>query len=470
MEVMNDGYQKERRGGRFSSLDSSFLRDKLLKKYNKKTTNPDSTSPYTGNIGIESIQNVQKSTKTELIQYKENLITCAKVYNFAPTEPSAEREQKTKILQELLDALDSGIQNEIFSHDIISLSFDMIRNNLFRPFHFIVKPSSATTTIYEAEDEETMLEASWPHLILVYQFFLRLIIFPQFDQTMAIEFMDPSFIKQFIWLFHSEDARERDMLKNLLHRIFGKFVCLRPAIVKSVKNSLIEFVYENAEESNGICELLEVFESIVSGFKVPIKEENIQFLQEYLIPLHKSRALPNFHQQLSKCMAKFIQKELRCATIIYNGILKYWPVTNSIKEVNYLNEVEELIETCNGTSLQNIEKQLFKKLCKCICSPHFQVAEKALLMLNNEKIIDILSRNKPVLYPKLVGSLLENSENHWNNYITTLTLNSVKVLMDLDMKLFEISSKKHQEEKSEKGKKRANIEEKWKKLELQAKK
>eukprot|EP00826_Nyctotherus_ovalis_P002616 TRINITY_DN10527_c0_g1_i6.p1 TRINITY_DN10527_c0_g1~~TRINITY_DN10527_c0_g1_i6.p1 ORF type:complete len:106 (-),score=26.86 TRINITY_DN10527_c0_g1_i6:31-348(-) len=79
------------------------------------------------------------------------------------------------------------------------------------------------------------------------------------------------------------------------------------------------------------------------------------------------RDSPNFHQQLSKCMAKYIKKDSKCATQIYNGILKYWPITNSIKEVNFLNEIEELVEACNDTSLFQIEKEIFKKLCKCIC-------------------------------------------------------------------------------------------------------
>ncbi len=214
-----------------------------------------------------------------------------------------------------------------------------------------------------------------------------------------------------------------------------------------------------------MCELLEVFESIINGFKVPLKEENAEFLGNYLIPLHKAKSLPNFHQQLSKCMCKYIQKDPKSAIAIYNGILKYWPLTNSVKEVNFLNEVEELGESCAGSSLAAVERPLFKKICKCICSPHFQVAEKALLMLNNERIIDILSRNKVVLYPELVGSLMENSESHWNSYISMLTLNSIKVLMDLDMKLFESSSQRHQEEKLVKAKKRATLEGKWAQLE-----
>ena len=39
-----------------------------------------------------------------------------------------------------------------------------------------------------------------------------------------------AFIKQFVELFDSEDPRERDYLKTILHRIYGKFMRLRPYI------------------------------------------------------------------------------------------------------------------------------------------------------------------------------------------------------------------------------------------------
>ena len=38
------------------------------------------------------------------------------------------------------------------------------------------------------------------------------------------------FIKQMLDLFDSEDPRERDYLKTILHRIYGKYMSLRPYI------------------------------------------------------------------------------------------------------------------------------------------------------------------------------------------------------------------------------------------------
>jgi len=43
-------------------------------------------------------------------------------------------------------------------------------------------------------------------------------------------FINKSFIKNYLDLFDSEDPRERDYLKTILHRIYGKFMNLRPNI------------------------------------------------------------------------------------------------------------------------------------------------------------------------------------------------------------------------------------------------
>jgi len=42
--------------------------------------------------------------------------------------------------------------------------------------------------------------------------------------------LNKSFTKSFIELFDSEDPRERDYLKTILHRIYGKYMTLRPFI------------------------------------------------------------------------------------------------------------------------------------------------------------------------------------------------------------------------------------------------
>ena len=44
------------------------------------------------------------------------------------------------------------------------------------------------------------------------------------------------YLQQLLELFDSEDPRERDYLKTVLHRIYGKFLGLRAFIRKQINN------------------------------------------------------------------------------------------------------------------------------------------------------------------------------------------------------------------------------------------
>ena len=94
--------------------------------------------------------------------------------------------------------------------------------------------------------------------------------------------------QQLLELFDSEDPRERDFLKTVLHRIYGKFLGLRAFIRKQINNIFLRFIYET-EHFNGVGELLEILGSIINGFALPLKTEHKQFLVKVLIPLHKVR-------------------------------------------------------------------------------------------------------------------------------------------------------------------------------------
>ena len=115
----------------------------------------------------------------------------------------------------------------------------------------VTNPSGAD---YDPEEDEPNLEVAWPHLQLVYDFFLRFLESPDFQPNTAKRYIDQKYVlnvrsnqkttKQFIRiyfqlleLFDSEDPRERDFLKTILHRIYGKFLGLRAYIRKQINNT-----------------------------------------------------------------------------------------------------------------------------------------------------------------------------------------------------------------------------------------
>ena len=156
-------------------------------------------SPGPGRVEVELGTTATRRTELQTDEkkvYKEKLERCIKVHRFDESETTAEQKLKTETLTELIDCLDQPSGELLLAEDMLSLVFQMIRANAFRPFHFVPKVQSSAGTMYEADDEETLLEPSWPHLQLVYQLFLRVLLQAQFTGELARRHCDRSFLKQ----------------------------------------------------------------------------------------------------------------------------------------------------------------------------------------------------------------------------------------------------------------------------------
>ena len=90
------------------------------------------------------------------------------------------------------------------------------------------------------------------------------------------KYLQGKFVLSIIQLFQSEDMRERDYLKTILHRIYGKFMTYRSLIRRHIQYVFYEFLFETGKH-NGIGELLEILGSIINGFQLPLKKEHLHF-------------------------------------------------------------------------------------------------------------------------------------------------------------------------------------------------
>jgi serine/threonine-protein phosphatase 2A regulatory subunit B' len=298
----------------------------------------------------------------------------------------------------------------------------------------------------------------------VYEVLYRFVASSETDAKLAKRYIDHSFVLRLLDLFDSEDQREREYLKTILHRIYGKFMVHRPYIRKAINNIFYQFIFET-EKHNGIAEMLEILGSIINGFALPLKEEHKLFLTRALIPLHKPKCVSMYHQQLSYCIIQFVEKDVRLADTVIRGLLKYWPVTNSGKEVMFLSELEEVLEATQAVEFQKCAVGLFRQIARCLTSLHFQVAERALFLWNNDHIRNLIIQNSKVILPIIFPALEKNARGHWNQAVQSLTLNVRKIFSEADQTLFDECMIKFQEDESKEREKQEKRESSWKKLE-----
>jgi len=370
---------------------------------------------------------------------------------------SKAKDVKRQQLLELVEYI--GKNKNIYTERVLTEIIRMVSVNLFRTL-----PPKVHSDMAEAEDDDPVFEPSWPHLQIVYEFFLRFIVSSDVEIRILKKYITQPFVLKILELFDSEDHRERDYLKTILHRIYAKFMLLRAFLRKSINNVFFVFIWET-ERHNGVAELLEILGSIINGFALPLKEEHKRFLQRVLIPMHKVKPLVVFHQQLSYCVTQFVDKDPMLAAPVIKGLLKFWPFLNSSKEVLFLNELEELLELTQPDEFKEVLVLLFKVLTRSIGSPHFQVAERVLFYWHNEYISGLIADHRADILPIIYPVLHVNSQHHWNATVNNLTLHVLKIFMELDKQLVEKCSNDYTKSLEEKAEREKIRKEAWANLE-----
>ncbi|XP_020826800.1 serine/threonine-protein phosphatase 2A 56 kDa regulatory subunit gamma isoform isoform X2 [Phascolarctos cinereus] len=395
----------------------------------------------------------------------QKLRQCCVLFDFVsdPLSDLKWKEVKRAALSEMVEYITHN--RNVITEPIYPEVVHMFAVNMFRT---LPPSSNPTGAEFDPEEDEPTLEAAWPHLQLVYEFFLRFLESPDFQPNIAKKYIDQKFVLQLLELFDSEDPRERDFLKTTLHRIYGKFLGLRAYIRKQINNIFYRFIYET-EHHNGIAELLEILGSIINGFALPLKEEHKIFLLKVLLPLHKVKSLSVYHPQLAYCVVQFLEKDSTLTEPVVMALLKYWPKTHSPKEVMFLNELEEILDVIEPSEFVKVMEPLFRQLAKCVSSPHFQVAERALYYWNNEYIMSLISDNAAKILPIMFPSLYRNSKTHWNKTIHGLIYNALKLFMEMNQKLFDDCTQQFKAEKMKEKLKLKEREEAWVKIENLAK-
>ncbi|KAI0006920.1 protein phosphatase 2A regulatory B subunit [Xylariaceae sp. FL0662B] len=410
---------------------------------------------------LPGFHEVPPNRRQELFMQK--IDQCNVIFDFNDASGDMKsKEIKRLALHELLDYVANNRQ--VITEPMYPRVVEMFAKNLFRP---IPPPMNPQGEAFDPEEDEPVLEVAWPHIQVVYEFFLRFIESQDFNTNIAKSYIDHSFVLQLLELFDSEDPRERDFLKTTLHRIYGKFLNLRSFIRRSINNVFFQFTYET-ERFNGVAELLEILGSIINGFALPLKEEHKLFLTRVLLPLHKVKSLSMYHPQLAYCIVQFLEKDASLTEEVVLGLLRYWPKVNSTKEVMYLNEVEDIFEVMDPAEFAKVQEPLFHQLAKSVASPHFQVAERALYFWNNEYFCNLVSDNVEIILPIMFAPLYENSKGHWNRTIHGMVYNAMKLFMEINPQLFDDCSHEYTEQQNSAAAREALRERKWAAIKEQA--
>ena len=148
--------------------------------------------------------------------FAKKMKACCQNCNFNDSGADLKKKEMKRIyLNECIEFLKD--RKEIFIEPIYALIFALFGHNVFRTL-----PSKFRN--YDPELDDYIRDPSWPHLELVYIFFIRVLEAPDFQACKAKKFLNCSFMAKVIDSFASNDANEREYLKKTLHRLYKKFI------------------------------------------------------------------------------------------------------------------------------------------------------------------------------------------------------------------------------------------------------
>lgn len=118
---------------------------------------------------------------------------CMVLFDFVqdPLSDLKWKEIKRAALNEMVEYVTQN--RSVVTEAIYPETVKMFSINLFRTLPPSSNPSGAE---YDPEEDEPTLEASWPHLQLVYEFFLRFLESPDFQANNAKRYIDQTFVLQ----------------------------------------------------------------------------------------------------------------------------------------------------------------------------------------------------------------------------------------------------------------------------------
>jgi serine/threonine-protein phosphatase 2A regulatory subunit B' len=399
--------------------------------------------------------------------FLKKLQICMKLHDYKDetkdVKAKSERLSAINELQNLLQDQKSVVQLIIPNLDNV---MQMIERNIFRPLPNVKKSNLAFSETGIEQEEE--VDPSWPHIQGVYEFFLQLIINEAADVKSLKVYVTPQFVQEFLELFDSEEGVERDYLKNILHKLYAKLVPRRKMIRKAINECFFALIHET-HKFNGAAELLDILASIISGFAVPLRDEHVIFFKTVIIPLHKVQTCSEFFEQLLRCSMLFLTKDRNLAIPLLEGLLKYWPFANCVKETLFLTELQEVLEVCEVEKIERIIPRLFRRIVRCIGGTHLQVADRAMCFFENDYFLTILRTYKEHTFPMLVPTIVNLSDNHWHKILQESLVALKTILKEIDqfafddaLKLDTKSQKKFAIHQS--NEERSGLDKKWDKL------
>jgi serine/threonine-protein phosphatase 2A regulatory subunit B' len=217
----------------------------------------------------------------------------------------------------------------------------------------------------------------------------------------------------------SDIEEKRQILKNILHKIYANMVSKRK-MIRKVSTRFLKY--------NNFCgtgEILDFFASIIKGFVTPLNEEKLTFFIEILLPLHKTNC-EQYYDKLVKCCINYVEKDETLAIPMIEVILIFYPCSNELKKKLFINELVDLLTIVKIEKYLSFLKKIIPYLQELITKG---LSSEALFpyivkLFSVESFLRIIDHYKKEIF-SLVVPIIDSLELDLTKGITLLSQTSI---------------------------------------------
>ena len=353
---------------------------------------------------------------------------CKKICDWSIGIKDVEAKKNKKILLiQLIELFESKNGLDKILPQSVAKFISMVVQNISRPF----PPQKIINPLFDFDD--VTQDMAWPHLALVYEALLKLLMSP-----MKVTIKHPTFVSVLAKNSCSPDERERMAVRDNLKLLFVKCPDLQDAILRLVQNQFL----------TGTCshQILEFILAVLDEVGRPLPENLVSMYKNSILFLHSSKIYKAFFAVVNRFVR--FERSLLKPTIEY--LVKHWPSSTVRKQLVFMSEMEGLTLNYFEDVNEEIAKMVFTKLSELVNQPNIDVAETALNVLLGPALEEPLVSFPELAIKILTQELMNAANKNWNEYVQEDSKLALQMLSDLNPKIFKSTVSKLKEERKKK--------------------
>ena len=235
------------------------------------------------------------------------------------------------------------------------------------------------------------------------------------------------------------DQVEVHLFEQLILTIYKCFPICQKYLISTSFQILNNFLFnlKSYHGINTILQFLEMHYSVGSSQRWTTKESRI--IKEVCIPLLANQFLSQYYTQLDSLLLFSYGQDVKLAKYTLDFMIKYWPLTNTKKQICYLNHMLNIATNVHIVNITSEIPKMFNIFVTSVKSQNFKVATEALKVCRDINLI--FTYTKDYLYLiKQVYDAAKIATYHWSPDIRKLAGETLQAIYNVVPKIDSVSS------------------------------